>query len=421
MSTVIEARGVSKQYRLGEAGGRAETFIGSLRQTFLAPLINYRKIRNMAREGKEDENIFWALKDVSFNVQQGEVVGIVGRNGAGKSTLLKIFSQITEPTRGEVKITGRIASLLEVGTGFHPELTGKENVYMNGTILGMSRKEIDRKFDEIVDFSGIEKFMNTPVKFYSSGMKVRLGFAVAAHLDPEILIVDEVLSVGDAEFQRKAIGKMQDVTREEGRTVLFVSHNLRAVSQLCTKAIVLQNGTLNFEGDVSEAVRRYIHGESSGQNEGVHYFKQTDGNRLGLIKASLLDETGNVSTRFTSRDKAVFQVDFEVRETLRGARIGIQVENQENVVVFTTTNAAAMAEELTPGKYATKCEIPIYLLNEGDYAIRIFAGIPGFEVLLQPVNIMSFTQNYLEPRGTLLNERWEGTIVPPVDWQIFRN
>lgn len=421
MSSVIEVNGLSKQYRIGTAERRPETFAGYVKNAILSPLTNYRKIRDLARKGGDDENVFWALKDISFNVAQGEVLAIIGKNGAGKSTLLKILSRITDPTQGEVKIKGRIAALLEVGTGFHPELTGRENVYMNGTILGMTRREINLKFDEIVEFSGVSKFVDTPVKFYSSGMKVRLGFAVAAHLDPEILVVDEVLSVGDAEFQRKAIGKMRDVTRKEGRTVLFVSHNLRAVSQLCTKAIVLQSGTLNFEGEVSGAVRRYVDGENSDQNLGVYYFKQASENRLGLIKASLLDETGNIQTNFTSRDKAVLHVDFEVKETVRGARIGIQLENQDNIVVFSTTNANAMRGDVIPGTYVTECEIPLNLLNEGDYVIRLFAGIPGHEVLVHPIVILKFSQKYLEPRGTLLNERWQGVIVPQIDWRILQN
>ena len=196
----------------------------------------------------DDADIFWALKDINFEVKKGEVLGIIGKNGAGKSTLLKILSRITEPTGGRIEIYGRIASLLEVGTGFNPELSGRENVYLNGTILGMTKKEIDLKFDEIIDFSGVEKFIDTPVKRYSSGMKVRLAFAVAAHLDPEILIIDEVLAVGDAEFQKKCLGKMHDVAENEGRTVLFVSHNMSAVQTLCSRSVVLENGCLIFLG-----------------------------------------------------------------------------------------------------------------------------------------------------------------------------
>ncbi|GAA0880885.1 hypothetical protein GCM10009119_38550 [Algoriphagus jejuensis] len=208
--------------------------------------------------GKEDESVFWALKDINFEVKEGEVLGVIGKNGAGKSTLLKILSQITDPTAGKIAIEGRVASLLEVGTGFHPELSGRENIYMNGTILGMTHREIDSKLDEIIDFSGVEKFIDTAVKFYSSGMKVRLGFSVAAHLEPEILIVDEVLSVGDYEFQRKCLGKMEDVSKNQGRTVLFVSHNLGAVNSLCSESLVLSQGEIVFKGDTKKSISKYL-------------------------------------------------------------------------------------------------------------------------------------------------------------------
>lgn len=238
---VIEVKGLSKKYRIGKAEQRADTILGAIANGLKSPLQNLRQIRNLSKLDRDEDSVFWALRDVSFEVKQGEVLGIIGHNGAGKSTLLKILSRITEPSAGEVRITGRVAALLEVGTGFHPELTGRENIYMNGTILGMRKKEIDKKLDEIVDFSGVEKYLDTPVKFYSSGMRVRLGFSVAAHLEPEILIVDEVLSVGDAEFQKKCLGKMESVALT-GRTVLFVSHNLNAVKSFCPSSMLLENG-----------------------------------------------------------------------------------------------------------------------------------------------------------------------------------
>lgn len=239
-NVAIRVSGVSKRYEIGKAKD------GSLRGT----------LSSLFKSGANQKDEFWALKDVSFEVKKGEVIGIIGKNGAGKSTLLKILSQITKPTEGRIEINGRVASLLEVGTGFHPELTGRENVYLNGTILGMTRKEVESKFDEIVAFSGVEKFIDTPVKHYSSGMYVRLAFAVAAHLEPEILIIDEVLAVGDAEFQKKCLGKMKDVAGE-GRTVLFVSHNMGAVKNLCHRAILLKNGQLNFMGGVEDVIKNY--------------------------------------------------------------------------------------------------------------------------------------------------------------------
>lgn len=261
--TVIKVDKLSKRYRLGFKEDQANTLIGQISQAIRSPWDNLKRLRQLSRFGEEDESVFWALRDVSFEVKEGEVLGIIGKNGAGKSTLLKILSQITEPTSGKIEIHGRVASLLEVGTGFHPELSGRENIYMNGTILGMTRREIDSKLEEIIDFSGVEKFIDTPVKFYSSGMKVRLGFSVAAHLDPEILIVDEVLAVGDYEFQKKCLGKMEDVSKNQGRTVLFVSHNLGAVQKLCVKSLLLVNGKLEFFDTTSLVVKQYLGGESS--------------------------------------------------------------------------------------------------------------------------------------------------------------
>jgi len=258
---VIEVKGLSKKYRIGKVEKRADTIFGAIANGLKSPLQNLRQIRNLSKLDRDEDSVFWALRDVSFEVKQGEVLGIIGHNGAGKSTLLKILSRITEPSAGEVRITGRVAALLEVGTGFHPELTGRENIYMNGTILGMRKKEIDKKLDEIVDFSGVDKYLDTPVKFYSSGMRVRLGFSVAAHLEPEVLIIDEVLAVGDAEFQNKCLGRMKTVANE-GRTVLFVSHNMAAVTTLCSASMVLSNSKLIFNGVTNLAVRQYLkHGE----------------------------------------------------------------------------------------------------------------------------------------------------------------
>lgn len=257
MNSVIKVQNLSKRYHLGLKEKQAETLVGQISQAIRSPLENLKRLRQMSRFGQEDDSVFWALKDINFEVKEGEVLGIIGKNGAGKSTLLKILSQITEPTSGKIEIHGRVASLLEIGTGFHPELSGRENIYMNGTILGMTRREIDSKLDDIIDFSGVEKFIDTPVKFYSSGMKVRLGFSVAAHLDPEILIIDEVLAVGDYEFQKKCLGKMEDVSKNQGRTVLFVSHDLNAVLSLCPKTILLRNGEIVLTGNSNDVLNYY--------------------------------------------------------------------------------------------------------------------------------------------------------------------
>jgi lipopolysaccharide transport system ATP-binding protein len=256
----ISVENLSKAYRIGLKEKRSDTMVGAFQSALRAPWENWKRLArlNTFRHQKDAEDLFWALRDVSFEVQEGEVIGIIGRNGAGKSTLLKILSRITEPTRGRAVIRGRVSSLLEVGTGFHPDLTGRDNVYMNGTILGMTKREIDRKFDEIVDFSGIEKFLDTQIKHYSSGMKVRLAFAVAAHLEPEILIIDEVLAVGDMEFQKRCLGKMRDVAGS-GRTVLFVSHNLSAVRSLCGSCVVLDRGRLQVLSHTDQALSAYEH------------------------------------------------------------------------------------------------------------------------------------------------------------------
>jgi ABC-type polysaccharide/polyol phosphate transport system ATPase subunit len=267
----IIVEGISKRYRLGHANAKHQTFREMAMGLAAAP---FRKLRS-AHEGGNQGEEFWALKDVNFEVQPGEVVGIIGRNGAGKSTLLKILSRITEPTTGQIRLRGRVASLLEVGTGFHPELTGRENIYLNGAILGMKRAEITKKFDEIVAFAETEKFLDTPVKFYSSGMYVRLAFAVAAHLEPEILIVDEVLAVGDAEFQKKCLGKMKEVSQGGGRTVLFVSHNMLAISSLCDKGLLMQGGNLMMNSNIHDVVEAYRQLSTSNHVAGGHVLTET--------------------------------------------------------------------------------------------------------------------------------------------------
>ncbi|SNS23611.1 ABC-type polysaccharide/polyol phosphate transport system, ATPase component [Belliella buryatensis] len=257
-NTIIKVENLSKRYRIGLQEKKADTLAQQLWTNFKAPIENFKRIKSLGKFEEESDSVHWALKNVSFEVKQGEVLGIIGKNGAGKSTLLKILSKITEPTSGRIEMNGRVAALLEVGTGFHPELTGRENIYMNGTILGMTKKEIDRKLDEIINFSGVEKYVDTPVKFYSSGMRVRLGFSVAAHLEPEILIIDEVLAVGDYEFQQKCLGKMEDVSQKEGRTVLFVSHNMDAISNLCKKSILLNSGALEYIDNTEYVLRKYL-------------------------------------------------------------------------------------------------------------------------------------------------------------------
>lgn len=289
----INVENLSKAYRIGQKEEVPDTLLSAVASVAKSPLRNFRRLSRLDtfRETGEADDLVWALRDVSFDVKRGEVVGVIGRNGAGKSTLLKILSRITEPTSGRAVIHGRVSSLLEVGTGFHPELTGRENIYMNGTILGMKKREIDAKFDEIVDFSGVEKFLDTPVKRYSSGMKVRLAFSVAAHLEPEILIIDEVLAVGDAEFQSKCLGKMQSVA-SDGRTVLFVSHDLGAVRRLCTRGVLLRRGGLELDEDVETTVNAYLSETTPQANDDCESASWKDTGRSGLERIEISEYDG---------------------------------------------------------------------------------------------------------------------------------
>ena len=309
MATAIEFNHVSKQYRLGLVSTR--TLSHDLNRWWQTAVLHkedpYLKIGSVNdRSAKADSDYVWALRDIDFQIEQGDVVGIIGKNGAGKSTLLKLLSRVTAPTTGTIRARGRIGSLLEVGTGFHSEMTGRENIYMNGAILGMTKADITRKLDEIIDFSGCERYIDTPVKRYSSGMTVRLGFAVAAFLEPEILVVDEVLAVGDAEFQKKAIGKMQDVSKGEGRTVLFVSHNMGSVQRLCSKGILLDKGQIAFQSSAAETIQRYLSSQII-QNE-YRNNTPTTHDKLNLLWAKVCPSNG--TTFFSSRD---INVDFIVR------------------------------------------------------------------------------------------------------------
>ncbi len=311
---VLEIENVSKQYRLGEVG--SGTLSHDLNRWWASirgkedPYLKIGESNDRTQKGETD--YVWALKDIDFKIEQGQAVGIIGRNGAGKSTLLKLLSRVTKPTTGTIKYKGRIASLLEVGTGFHPEMTGRENIYLNGAILGMTRKEITRKFDEIVDFAGVERYIDTPVKRYSSGMYVRLAFAVAAHLESEILIVDEVLAVGDAEFQKKCLGKMGDVTKGEGRTILFVSHNIGAVKTLCDSGVYMKNGKVEYVGEIEDTISKYL--IDTAGNTGIPIIERTD--KVGNKKVEVIDicfynSNGEITTEILSGD--CLKIEFKLR------------------------------------------------------------------------------------------------------------
>ncbi len=335
---VISVEKLSKLYRLGLKEEIHDTLVGNLFSWLKAPAKNLKRLRSLTHFNPDEnsDDMLWALRDVSFEVKRGEVLGIIGRNGAGKSTLLKILSRITEPTSGRVVATGRVGSLLEVGTGFHPELTGRENIYMNGTILGMSKTDIKRKFDEIVEFSEVEKFLDTPVKRYSSGMTVRLAFAVAAHMEPEILIVDEVLAVGDVEFQNKCIGKMQSISSSEGRTVLFVSHNMGAVRSLCNRLLVLRGGEIACDDTTEFGINLFLGGMTSktGSTLSLENPNRTGDGRVRIVSARIMGENNEEKYELISGEDVTFEFGYINKEKLESVDFFMTISNQFGVSVF---------------------------------------------------------------------------------------
>ncbi|RIK75635.1 ABC transporter ATP-binding protein [candidate division KSB1 bacterium] len=423
MPTVIKVENLSKYYRLGLIGGK--TLHDDLNRWWARvrkqpdPLL---KIGQEDRRNGNDESI-WALRDVSFEVQQGEIVGIIGRNGAGKSTLLKILSRITAPTSGQVKVKGRIASLLEVGTGFHPELTGRENIYLNGAILGMKKAEIDRKFDEIVAFAEVEKFIDTPVKRYSSGMYVRLAFAVAAHLEPEILVVDEVLAVGDAAFQKKCLGKMGEVAKQ-GRTVLFVSHSMPSIIRLCYQAIWVDAGHIKFEGPTNGVVAAYLSDGTSatGERTWSDIAKSPGDNRIRLLAVRVNDDEGNTKSTLDNQHPFYIEIEYQILKRLPPMRIVFTLSTNDGLDIFTSTDMAdpAWAERFRlPGRYVSRCRIPDNFLIAGNYILRVGADIPFIEILFTCNNALSFELMKTGGISGRFPEKWAGIICPRLSWSVF--
>ena len=366
MAVAIKIENLSKQYRLGLVG--TGTLSHDLRRWWHLvrgkedPYLKIGDVNDRSTKGTSD--YIWALKDINLEVQQGDVLGVIGKNSAGKSTLLKILSKVTAPTTGSITYKGRIASLLEVGTGFHPELTGRENIYINGAILGMRKNEIDRKFDEIVDFSGCERYIDTPVKRFSSGMTVRLGFAVAAFLEPEILVVDEVLAVGDAEFQKKALGKMQDVSRNDGRTVLFVSHNMLAVKSLCKKGILLINGTVNKTGEIGTVIDSYLEQNNGTISSSVIVQKEEGGFLVEEINISNNGVNGN----FNIEEDLVFNIKATCLRDFDLINVNLFFTTIEGSTIFAT---CSKAERCQKGSYLYQCFVPAYTLNDIVYNIDL--------------------------------------------------
>lgn len=401
-SLSIKVQDLSKQYRLGQVGtGTLKHDLNRLWYSIRGKEDPYLKIGGSNdRKIKGESDYAWALKDINFEVKKGEALGIIGRNGAGKSTLLKILSKITSPTTGEININGRIASLLEVGTGFHPELTGRENIFMNGSILGMRKREIQNKFDEIVDFSGVAAYIDTPVKRYSSGMVVRLGFAVAAHLEPDILIVDEVLAVGDAEFQKKCIGKMKDVSANQGRTVLFVSHNMGAVQNLCDTALFLKNGLFVKMGESKQIVREYL----SERNNLLNYKEYPK-----YLKSAKIEQQG---------DKIVLSAVYKLDIAVDLPHLGFVLYNNEGIPVFasnpTLENLQLNSRNYTEGEIIVEITEP--KLIDGEYIISLWFG-DSKQNFIEDIDCLT-----LEISGMTTNKQYNqsiiGNVVPKTNWMI---
>ena len=379
----INVNNISKRYRIGLKEKTNDTFVGAIGSIFKSPFENFKRLKNLTyfkSELEAPDEIIWALKNITFEVKMGEVIGIIGANGAGKSTLLKILAQITHPSTGRVELNGRVASLLEVGTGFHPELTGRENIYLNGTILGMKKYEIDYKLDEIVEFSGIEKFLDTPVKRYSSGMGVRLAFSVAAHLEPEILLIDEVLAVGDADFQKKCLGKMDEVSKG-GRTVLFVSHNLAMINRICDRGILLKNGYEIKTGNINEVINKYI-SEIKSNNAVINY--EHDKSKIIQIKRTLLlNHDDNPSLELDRTKPFRVSIHYDVNEDVSGSIIAVMLDKVDRTPVCHTTdvdNTSGFKIDRKIGSYESIVEFPGGLLNAGAYSIRIGISKKGQEI-----------------------------------------
>ncbi|MDX2003057.1 MAG: ABC transporter ATP-binding protein [Chitinophagales bacterium] len=407
---IITVENVSKRYRIGLKEQVDDSVGGAIMSILKSPFNNFKKLRNLTSFDKDDEaGVFWALRDVSFQLKQGDVLGVIGKNGAGKSTLLKVLSRITPPTTGHIEINGRVSSLLEVGTGFHQDLTGRENVYLNGTILGMKRKEIEKKFDEIVAFSGIEKFIDTPVKRYSSGMTVRLAFAVAAHLEPDIMIIDEVLAVGDAEFQKKCLGKMQDVS-EHGRTVLFVSHNMQAMQSLCNKSIMLENGKLKMEGRTDEVINFYLSKHSANQVEKVWDSIDTaDGNELIRMRAARISKTdGTGSDVFYVNSDLNFEFEFWNLEDGSMINLSIVLNTIKGETIF---NALSAAKRISKGVHRIVFYVPGNLLNDDVYSIDLYFVKNTTDVIFRLESAISFEVHDI-PRETGWYGKWIGAVRP---------
>ncbi|MDO8495060.1 MAG: polysaccharide ABC transporter ATP-binding protein [bacterium] len=425
MPNAVEIKNVSKRYNINHQQGGYIALRDVLANIFKHPMRFAKKKVGGAFKPKEE---FWALKDINLSVKKGEAIGIIGPNGAGKSTLLKILSQITPPTTGQIKMMGKVASMLEVGTGFHPELTGRENVFLNGAILGMSRIEIGQKFDSIVKFAGVEKFIDTPVKHYSSGMQVRLAFAVAAHLEPDILIIDEVLAVGDAQFQKKSLSKMEEVTRNQQRTILFVSHNMDAVQKLCTRTIVLHEGKILLEGPTDKIISQYLEQKMDHVAERIWEPDKAPGDDVVRMRAMrALDQTGQISKQFDVRDPVNIEVEYEVFQPAHRLMLQLYFFNELSHVIFISNNnldAPWQDGEHPVGRFRSVCQIPGDFLNESIISVAYRMINPDLAQMIhatEPEALKFQIDDRLDPEGVRGNFKlpWRlDGVRPRIPWKI---
>jgi lipopolysaccharide transport system ATP-binding protein len=411
----IRVNGLSKQYRIGAKQERTTRLGEVITKALSSPI---EGIRNLWRPVSEDE-LIWALRGISFEAHEGETIGIIGRNGAGKSTLLKILARITNPTEGRAELYGRVGALLEVGTGFHQELTGRENIYLKGAMLGMKRHEITRKLDDIVQFAEIGAFIDTPVKRFSSGMGMRLAFAVSAHLDAEVMIVDEVLAVGDIAFQNKCLGKMDEVT-QTGRTVLFVSHNMSSINRLCGRTLWMDNGQIVMDGETSQVIEGYLTANSS--QEGSRIWPEGFSNRgvddFKVRAIRIVSQQGAVTSSLSILDPFTVEIDYEVRKKLPFARVGFQIATTSGVVVFETYDADndAYSGAVQQGHYTARCEVPAPLLNSGYYFINLNAGIPRMRSLAKAEGVLTCEVVDVGAQGAYMSVGRGGLIRANFKW-----
>jgi len=417
MSTnpIITVKNLGKKYNIAHQRGGYVALRDVLTNILKNPF-RFAKQKAKKSLGLGTKEEFWALNDINFEVNKGEIIGIIGRNGAGKSTLLKILSKITPPTKGEIKINGRVGSLLEVGTGFHPELTGRENIFLNGAILGMTRHEIAKKFDQIVEFSGIEKFLDTPVKYYSSGMYVRLAFSVAAHMEPDILIVDEVLAVGDAEFQKKCLGKMEEVTKQKERTILFVSHNMSAIEKLCNRCILLDSGNIIKEGRSKDVIDFYLNDKSNLSSEIIP--KNKNGQLGQFTKITILNKENKPNARIPISEPFYIDIEYEIYQLVSNKYLFLYFFYQgELLLVSLESDENGQPKDYQPGKYKTRVTIPPFLFQLGflSFDITIQNMQQQFVDVVRKINLEITNEN--NPKNQIFNGHGYGKISSILDYK----